>query len=377
MAVVKSVKKPVLALVLLLVVLWYMVLFLPKDDSVVYVSLSSTTGTESASVDCSLPHNCLNVSIYVESFDWLNSFYPDKFGKLEKTITRDCVLPQGGKCILQHTDTRSDVLFRMVYKEAEPGRIGPTKYFDKQLLAVLNTEAEVDNPRSIQMQQLSYADIRISYHPSSDVFLSDICYLPLHILEKRKPPDPRERKGIALFLSDCRFQWRTDYIRELMDLVHIDSYGLCFHNVPQPSSRDRGINVDEFIRISSKYRMVITFENTVQTDYMSEKINMVYQSGAIPVYWGPPEIYSWVPGDHSFIDASKFSGPQELATYLKNVEENDELFRFHTTNFDLQKSWKRIDDLCVERKEPYMCRVCRIAHGQKAKAQSSIANPVV
>ena len=361
MAVLRLAKKSVLALVLLLVVLWCMVFFLPNDSKVPLSSLTMESTLKSTP-------GCLDVSVYVESFDWLNSFYPGKFEKLEDTIVRECVLPKGCKCIVQHTDTRSDVLFRMVYKETNPDRIGPTKYFDKQLLAVLNSEAEVEDPKSIQRQQLSYADIKISYHPSSDVFLSDICYLPLHILEKRKPPDPHERKGIALFLSDCRFKWRTEYIEELAMHVHIDSYGLCFHNVPERSSRFKGTAEEEFIQIASKYRMVVTFENTIQTDYVSEKINLVYLSGAIPVYWGPPEIYSWVPGNHSFIDASAFSGPKELAAYLKKVDEDDELFRHHTTNFDVAKSWKRIDDLCVERKGPYMCQVCKIAHEKKAQA---------
>ena len=104
------------------------------------------------------------------------------------------------------------------------------------------------------------------------------------------------------------------------------------------SSRFKVTAEEEYNQIASKYRMVVTFENTIQTDYVSEKINLVYLSGAIPVYWGPPEIYSWVPGNHSFIDASAFSGPKELAAYLKKVDEDDELFRHHTTNFDVEKS---------------------------------------
>ena len=375
MATLRMAKKPILALVIVLAVLWWTFVFLPKDDTVIYliptdkspVTPSPTEMSSSSEMD-TVGKCTQNVSIYVESFDWLNSFYPGKFSKIEETITDACVLPQGSKCIVQHSDTNSDVLFRMVYREANPERMGLMKYSKDQLLAVLNTEAESPDPRSLQMQQLAFADIRISYHPSSAVFLSDICYLPLYILEQRQPPNPKERKGIALFLSDCRFEWRTQYIKELMEFVNIDSYGLCMHNVPQPSSRKGGIDGDEFIRIVSKYRMVITFENSIQTDYMSEKINLAYRSGAIPVYWGPPEIYSWVPGDHSFIDASKFLGPKELAAYLKKVDESDELFQYHTTNLDLQKSWRRLDEFCVERKEPYLCKVCRIAYQKKAKA---------
>lgn len=375
MAVFKKAKKPILALVLVLAVLWWAVRYLPKDDTVVCLLPTdrSSVAPERSSVAPERRTNAavkcsLNVSIYVESFDWLDSFYPGKFSKIEETITDDCVLPPGGKCIVQHSDTRSDVMFRMVYREATSERMGLMKYSEDQLLAVLNTEAESSNPLSLQMQQLAFADIRISYHPSSAVFLSDICYLPLDVLEKRKPPNPRERKGIALFLSDCRFEWRTQYIRKLMEFVHIDSYGLCMHNVAEASSRKDGIDGDGFVRIVSKYRMVITFENSIQTDYISEKINLAYRSGAIPVYWGPPEIYSWVPGDHSFIDASKFFGPKELAEYLKKVNENDELFRHHTTNLDVEKSWRRVDELCVERKEPYLCKVCKIAYQKKSKA---------
>ena len=112
------------------------------------------------------------------------------------------------------------------------------------------------------------------------------------------------------------------------------------------------------MKISSSYRMVVTFENLIQDDYITEKINFVLFSGAIPVYWGPPQIYSWVPGNHSFIDASKYT-PEDLAKYLKRVDEEDDLFRYHTTNFDVNKTKEMISRLCP--KVSYMCATCQIA----------------
>ena len=93
-----------------------------------------------------------------------------------------------------------------------------TRICKGQLLAVLNTEAETC---IFQHNQPNAADIRIDYHPSSDVFVSEICYLPLDTLENRTPPDPSRRKGIAMFVSNCGAKWRTNYLPELMKHVHI------------------------------------------------------------------------------------------------------------------------------------------------------------
>ena len=65
---------------------------------------------------------------------------------------------------------------------------------------------------------------------------------------------------------------------------------------------------------------------------------MAYSGRAIPVYWGPPDIYDWVPGNHTFIDPRNFSGPKELAEYMKRVAEDDALFNYHTSNFDWDRT---------------------------------------
>ena len=109
--------------------------------------------------------------------------------------------------------------------------------------------------------------------------------------------------------------------------------------------------------------MVVTFENLIQDDYITEKLNFVFSSGAIPVYWGPPQIYSWVPGKHSFIDASKYT-PEELAKYLKQVDEEDDLFMHHTTNFDVNKTKEMIGRLCSKGSSnlyDILCLTCQTA----------------
>ena len=312
-----------------------------------------------SSVDIALPAKdtlgSTNVIIFVESFDDLNVFYVNSFTKMENDIPHTCQLPHGGTCILHHSSASaptSDVVFRMVRF------IHPTdtvRFHEGQLLAVLNSEAERGE---YGLQQLREADIRIDHHTYSEIMLSEVCGLPVHKWETSPPADPAERKGIAMFTSNCEAEWRLEYFEKLTKAIHIDSYGRCLHNMDEPpaAGSNKFANV---VKISSKYRIVVTFENLIQDDYITEKIFRIFGSGAIPVYWGPPQVYSWVPGNHSFIDASKYS-PEDLAKYLKRVDEDDDLFKYHTSNFDVNKTKKMIERLCLK-SVVYVCRICQIA----------------
>ena len=73
-------------------------------------------------------------------------------------------------------------------------------------------------------------------------------------------------------------------------------------------------------------------------------------------------MYLWAPGNHTFIDAHKFT-PEELAEYIKRIDADDDLFRYHTSNFDIERSRKRVESVCS--KANFMCRVCQLAHDIK------------
>ena len=68
------------------------------------------------------------------------------------------------------------------------------------------------------------------------------------------------------------------------------------------ASPKKGDNLKEiFLEIARKYGMIIAFENNIQKDYITEKLALIFQSGAIPVYRDAPEAYQWVPENHPFI----------------------------------------------------------------------------
>ena len=316
-----------------------------------------------------------NLTIFIENFEELESYYTN-YEHMKRDVENLCPLPEGAKCFIDTDPENSsllsaDAVFRMTkYLNV----MNPVRYCYPQIFALLHSEAVSPG---YDQGFMALADIRVSYHLSSTVLFHDTCdphRFKLNAAKKVKRK-PSKRKGIAMFVSNCDAWWRYDYLSELIDQVDIDSYGHCLHNTdkdPDNMWTNRKNWQRSLIRTSSRYRMVVSFENTIQKDYISEKIFTIYQSGAIPVYWGPPDIYKWVPGNHTFIDASQFSGPKELAAYLKRVNEDDVLFQHHTTNFD----WGRLSSmlrLCSP--VNYLCGVCRTAYRLRELSRTQRTSP--
>jgi hypothetical protein len=305
------------------------------------------------------------VSIYMESHSQVLGFF---LGELFQLGTVQCNLPNDAECKFVNNDTLVDAVFRFVYF-IDPN--GPLRYCQQQTLIIFNGEALRGLGPNYQQRDL--ADIRIDHFLNSDIFYKEICLRYPEIYKGRPPADPTNRtKGVALFTSDCSFKWRYDYFKELMEYIHIDSYGKCFHNVEQginEMSRFAKTRFEIVTEILQPYRMMLSFENIIQEDYITEKPWVAYNSGSIPVYLGPPDFYKWAPGNHTFIDPRNFSGPKELAEYMKRVAEEDDLFKYHTSNFDWDRTKRMMDKYC--RNSDVECRMCQVAYERKTKKLKS------
>ena len=310
--------------------------------------------------------NGKHVNIFLVKFDHLSDFYGRAFDMAEERGMSDCSF-KDFNCEFQHTDHRkANVLFFSVWSQDIINLLelyrDPSK---EQLLAAINTEAETRLPKE-RFRLLEDADIRMDYHPSSDVLISDMCTF---LQPNRKEIKPENRKGILLLLSDCAFEWRIQYIKELMEHVHIDSYGRCLKNsFRENDSREHVSRYANGVELGRQYRMFLQLENTITPDYITEKLTMAYESGAIPVYWGPAETYNWLPGNHTIIDPQKYRGPLDLARYLKRVDAQDEYFIYHTSNFDWEKTREHQRKFCPVNlsseyfPKQYLCALCKVAH---------------
>lgn len=71
----------------------------------------------------------------------------------------------------------------------------------------------------------------------------------------------------------------------------------------------------------SHYKFVLAIENTITESYITEKLYYALDSGAVPIYFGAPNVWDFVP-PHSIIDGSKFSSLEELASYVKELADD-------------------------------------------------------
>lgn len=161
-------------------------------------------------------------------------------------------------------------------------------------------------------------DITMSYRVDSDVFVpyGFLAFEPTPI-EKR--PNYYEiakgkTKSVAWFVSNCRTpSKRHDYVREMRKFIDVDIYGGC----GTPCSKQNGKCTDA---LSTTYKFYLSFENSICTDYISEKLYKIYNAGmhVIPVTRGRSFYGRYFP-NNTFIDAANFPNPRALAEHLKRL----------------------------------------------------------
>jgi Glycosyltransferase family 10 (fucosyltransferase) C-term len=149
---------------------------------------------------------------------------------------------------------------------------------------------------------------------------------------------------------------RNNFARELMAHMKIDSYGR-FLNNRQLETEDSGHATK--IRLIAKYKFCLDFENAIASDYVTEKFFDPFISGTVPVYRGAPNVDLFAPGPNSFVDASKFSGPKELAEFLIHLDDNDDAYRryFSWREAGLSASLEKLLSKCDGEA---FCRLCKI-----------------
>ena len=170
-------------------------------------------------------------------------------------------------------------------------------------------------------------------------------------LVERKDPSsskPSSKKKLAAwFVSNCvTSSQREDYVKELSRYVPVDIYGKC----GKMACTDRN-QCREMIR--TDYKFYIGFENSLCSDYVTEKLTMALLLDAVPIVMGGVDYTRFAP-PHSFIDVNDFGSPKLLANYLLLLNATHSLYERY---FD----WKRDFDVHLNTKQGW-CHLCKMAH---------------
>ena len=124
--------------------------------------------------------------------------------------------------------------------------------------------------------------------------------------------------------SPWRPSWgRAEYVRTMMKYMDIDCPGRCNNNIAAAAAGFGGRNsYTGNMKGYSNYMFVFSLHNTLDNINVDEKFYHPYQANSVPVVVGPDTVYSFQPGDHSFVDATVYNTPRDLAEKLMWYKEH-------------------------------------------------------
>ncbi|KAL7128464.1 hypothetical protein ABFS83_14G319200 [Erythranthe nasuta] len=226
----------------------------------------------------------------------------------------------------------------------------------------------------------SYEDIFISYHAKDDV-QSTYAGALFHNNRNYQLSSIKNNDTLVYWSSSRCLPQRNELAKKLLRLLPHHSFGKCLNNM---GGLDRALSLypecvkdpneapkwwDHLHCAMSHYKFVLAIENTMTESYVTEKLFYALDSGAVPIYFGAPNVWDFIP-PHSIIDGTQFSSMEQLASYIKSVANDPIAYaEYH--------AWRRcgvIGNYGMTRAaslDTLPCRVCEAVsrkNGRNAKA---------
>ena len=202
-------------------------------------------------------------------------------------------------------------------------------------------------------------DLSMTYQRSADVMTS---YIPTVFLNQMLPPVKAlsHQHLLCSFISGTHDRsGRIQYLDELRRYLDVHRYG---------SQGDRAIADDQGhatkLHIAGRYKFTLAFENAIAEDYVTEKFYDPLLAGSVPVYLGAPNVGRFAPTEGCYIDVADFSGPADLAEYLRRLDQGDRALAYYL-NWRNRPVSPHFTALCEHNRRPAFERLCQVllAHG--------------
>lgn len=225
-------------------------------------------------------------------------------------------------------------------------------------------ESEVTVPALRDACFRSQFHLSMTYRRDSSVWMPD--FGPVTAAALLAPPLPKTASQPV-----CHFQsnrkdgiGRIAFVAGLMQRTEVASYGTVLPTVPQAGSI---AGREGRLAVMARHKFTLAFENSMSPDYVTSKFFDPLVAGSVPVYRGAPNVAEFAPGPRSYIDASDFSGPAELAGYLNYLDQ-------HPAEYEEYLTWKHdgaspaFRALLAQADHPY-CRLARAVSAAVAQAR--------
>ena len=187
----------------------------------------------------------------------------------------------------------------------------------------------------------------ISYMLDSDIILP---YGYLTTRESRPERNYTEifrakTKFAALVVSNCHtVSLREQFVKKLKKFgLEIDIYGAC----------GQRLGTDPLQMIDKSYKFYLGFENSLCSDYITEKFFKYYKLNTVVIVRGGAD-YKRILPHGTYINTADFKSVKGLVNFLKNVGSNETLYTDYLKRKDKYHSIWDITTIC-----PSFCALCR------------------
>lgn len=169
--------------------------------------------------------------------------------------------------------------------------------------------------------------------------------IPKSIFLKNKPIRTEIPPKFCCFITKQPKVERMDFFNQLSLYKKVESLGPCLNNTGTLAPFEQ----DEFEKLVSQYKFIITFENSQNDVYITEKILHGYNSVIIPIYWGSKFICDFFNSD-SFIYIEDYNQNNiDIAIEkIKKLDNDDSLYlnmvnqTVFNKNFDVDEYFQNI-----------------------------------
>jgi len=183
-------------------------------------------------------------------------------------------------------------------------------------------------------------------------------YLDISPFKVTETQTSRQLPGSPVYVADFRGtipDGYAEFFKQLHENLNIDFYAGPYKNAepPQPYI------LSERISHMGEYMFVIVAESIVEDDWVCPEFSQTLLSGAVPIYFGAPNIDKYLPGDGAIVNGKDFSSADQLINYIIETASDADLYyqrHLKWKSNPIRPSFKQHLDNCAHLAE---CRICK------------------
>ena len=148
------------------------------------------------------------------------------------------------------------------------------------------------------------------------------------LLSSRRPgpsTDPYPKRFCVFVVKNGSAPTRNAFMELLSGYKCVDSAGGFKNNMPggMTAPTDVATYGDRYFPFLNQYKFMICFENSKGAGYVTEKLLNAYAAGTVPIYWGTPEVLTWLnPKAFLFLEDESHEAMLALVERVKALDED-------------------------------------------------------